>query len=514
MNQVAGSSRSTAALRYRDEGLAASQRELDALAARGAAAAVLEKRILEAFASKDRAIHNHDWQALDPRTIEAEFLMPRKEAFHFALTNWTRHIFLPGLKPAVADKLLMFGLGRIFSTYNDVGVQRNTDADVNLVVGDAMTDADLAYLARRLGLFAQAMRERFGVTIEIDREFTLLRLKTVMANLADSDPARRRKCELFYKSVSNSIHVFQDNASIRGRIFSRVKALPDTELFEHFLGLGSARPSFMKIRKDAEPLPIVVDGSGEKVVAWNVIGSQAFAKYWRVALPRTVFVSPPDWVFSMKYFVNRVYDYVCAMRNCGYDLRRIGFDAGCDGSLDPDYLFVREAHKLMLYLQELNELSTCSFGVKGDYSYVSRRRMRRFMELGGEKFVADFESMVLGGGMIQGSNRTKYLELRQKVVAKARDRLIEGPIDGYGRLPAGLDYELVFKDDNEYRICLPYTWADLAFFAFSVIAARMSQIVENRLVPALRGLGRASPPLLATKEQEGKGGSRRDDHPG
>ena len=73
-----------------------------------------------------------------------------------------------------------------------------------------------------------------------------------------------------------------------------------------------------------------------------------------VLFPKSLRISPPDWYFSMKYFVNRVYDYVCAMQNAGYSLEEIGFDrVSPELGVDPDYRFLRNAHRTMLYFQEL-----------------------------------------------------------------------------------------------------------------------------------------------------------------
>jgi hypothetical protein len=473
---------------YADATLASIQKKFDTLVAEGAGAKTLEKVLVDAYTAKNRAIRNLDWQALNPRTIEKDYLLPRKEISYFVLDNWVRHLFLPDLRASVTGQLFMFGLGRVFSSYNDIGVQRNSDADVNLVVDDALSRADFSYLARKLDGFAGTMMDLFAISIEINPEFTLLRQSEVIANLQHPDPVKRRKHQLFYKSNAKSIHVFKDHAAIRKAIFTPIQGLPDSQLFEHFLGLGSAKPSLMKLRMDVEPLPIVVDGSGERVIVRNVIGSQAFARYCRTALPRTLFIAPPDWVFSMKYFVNRVYDYVCAMRNAGYDMPDIGFEAPKNGEADPDFLFVRNAHKLMLYLQELSEISTGSFGTAGDFTYMSKRRLLRFMELEGDKFILDFENMVISGKLLLATNQEKYLALKTKIVAKARDRFIEGPTADFDRLPKGFDYELIHKDDRNFKICVPYSWGDLGFFAFGVVASRISQIVETRLVPALSRL--------------------------
>ena len=167
-------------------------------------------------------------------------------------------------------------------------------------------------------------------------------------------------------------------------------------------------------------MPIGLDGSCDKAEVTSVIGSRAFSLYCRRRFPLGLFVSPPEWYFSMKYFVNRVYDYVCAMRVHGRSLAEIGFDAPrkVDG-VDPDYRFLRNAHKLMLHLQELVRTRIGAYGVEVDYSWMSASRFKRLVDIDGDGFRRDFDAMVLDGGLLMPSEAERYRDLRGRVLAKS-----------------------------------------------------------------------------------------------
>jgi hypothetical protein len=198
----------------------------------------------------------------------------------------------------------------------------------------------------------------------------------------------------------------------------------------------------------------------------------------------------------MKYFVNRVYDYVGAMRGLGHSLEEIGFDRVEPGlGMDPDYRYLRSAHKLMLYLQELVTITMGSYSSEGDYSYISRARFLRFMELGGDKFKRDFDGMVVRGGLLFQSGEGQYRQLRQRIESKARDRYLTGRAADLALFPPDFRYEVVHLDSHDYKILVPYSWGDLGFFVFSTIASRIAGIVEGRLMPRLPSFGATSEDL-------------------
>jgi hypothetical protein len=470
-------------------GLAAVQRALDELADSGAGAAELERFIVGVFVERNRAIRDADFRRLNPATVADDYLRPRRDLYCFAVVNWMRRIFIPSLKPRVAERMLVFGLGRLFSAYNDMGVQDCTDADINVIADDSLSPADRTYLSDRLKDLKRDLYDRFMIVLDLHPSYTLLRAKDVVARMRSRDAATRTSALRFYKSNERSIAVIKDDEALRERIFSIARAEPDSRLFENFLGLRDGA-SYAKLRSGAEALPVLLEG-GERGQVGTLIGSKPFDQYCRRLFPRDKFLSPPDWTFSMKYFVNRAYDYVGAMRCAGRGLEEIGFDAP-DRRLgaDPDYLYLRNSHKLMLYLQELVTLGVGSYNdAMCDYTYVSRARFMSFMEIHAEKFRRDFDEMVSGGNLLSAGAKKRYDMLRQKIHAKARDRFLEMSVQERARLPPDFKCETVYRDARKCRICVPYSWGDLGYFVFSSIASRIATIVDERFVPRLRDLG-------------------------
>lgn len=481
--------------------IAAAERRLNELESSGAGTSELERFLVDIFVSRNRSIRNVDFRRLDPATVVEDYLVPRRNLYCFVVIQWVRRIFVPSLKPRVAEGMLLFGLGRLFSSYNDMGVQHCTDVDLNVIARDGMSSGDLAYLRKRMVMLKADLRERFGVNLEIDPAFTVLRAKEVAARLCHDDEEVREANLRFYKSNERSICVIVDHEEIREQVFALVRAEPDCRLFENFLGLECDRQSYAKLRSGTERLRIVAEGGSQGSVG-AVIGSKPFDEYCRRLFPRKHFLSPPDWAFSMKYFVNRVYDYVGAMRNLGHSLEEIGFGApaaprkgrgaageGRSPAPDPDYRYLRNAHKLMLYLQELITLTMGSYNAEGDYSFISRARFLRFMELGGDKFKRDFDDMVVKGDLLYLSDKEKYRALKHKVEAKSRDRFLTGKASELALFPPDFVYDVLYLDSHDYKICVPYSWGDLGFFVFSAIAARIAAIVDGRLIPRLPSFG-------------------------
>ncbi len=473
---------------YKDPAFKTLEKKLDAMAEAGAGPDERARFIVDAFTERNRTIRNLDFKALDPSTVAKDYLLPRRDLYNFALSSWARHVFLPSLPPKIRKNLLMFGLGRIFSTYNDAGVQHSTDADFNIVVKDTVTAAERARIERELHAMKDAAHLHFQVPVEIDPKFTVLREKDVAARIAHQDAKVRGPSILFYKTNAGSIQVIKDEESIRRSVFERVRALPDFLLFENFLGFGSPKTSFMKLYAGVEALPILTDGGCDRLHVDTVLGSKPFALASRWIEARGPFVSPVEWHFSMKYYVNRVYDYVGAMRNLGHDLERIGFtEAGGKDKTDPDYAFLVSAHRLMLYLQELVQIVMRSYGDECDASYISRARFLRFSEIDGDKFRRDFEGLALG--LLDPGDRARFSLIRRKIGERARDRIVTGPLDVIKAFPKGFRYELLFRDKHSFKVCVPYGWDDLGYFTFKSIAARMVRIVATKLLPALAGHG-------------------------
>lgn len=471
-----------------ETGFSREQRAVDTLVASGAGRRQIERLILDVFIERNKSIRNEDFRYLNPNTVADDFLRPRRDLYCFALVNWIRHIFIPSLKNRVADAMLVFGLGRLFSAYNDMGVQDCTDADINVVVKDSMSASERAYLEDKLKALQLELRDNFSIVLDFHPAYTLLRAKDIRERLTSRDEDVRNSALRFYKTNERSITIIQDNEELREAVFSLVRDEPDSRLFENFIGLRDG-VSYAKLRSGAETLPILLDGGG-RIKVRTLIGSKPFELYCRRVFPRDKFISPPDWIFSMKYFVNRVYDYVSAMLGIGRSLDEIGLGPSRRGSIDPDYAYLRNAHKLMLYLQELITLAIGSYNdAMCDYTYISRSRFMRFMDIHPEKFRRDFDEMVVGSGLISAGAKTRYDMLKGKITAKARDRFLEMTVEERALLPKDFECETVYKDRRKCRICVPYSWGDLGYLVFSSIASRIAMIVDERLIPKLPSLG-------------------------
>lgn len=477
-------------LEYKDPEYRALERSLEARALVGDSPTELANLIEKTFDRRNRTLRDKAIHRLDPSSVADDYLYPRKDLNRFAVENWIRLVFLGSLKPRIVDAVFVFGLGRLFSAYNDLGVQHATDVDLNIIVDDSLSAQGFSELARGLATLRAELHRRFGIVLDLHPDYTLLRESAVILALHDTDARKRFQAALFYRTNERSIRIIKDNLQIREHVFAPVRALPDAVLFEHFLGLGSSKPTFSKIRSDASPLTIGLDGTCDRVQVHSVIGSRAFSLYCRRHFPLGLFVSPPEWFFSMKYFVNRVYDYVCAMRGHGHSLEAIGFNKPrkTDG-VDPDFRFLRNAHKLMLHLQELIQTGIGAYGVEVDYSWMSGTRFHRLMDIGGDGFSNDFDAMILEGGLLLPSEAQQYRTLKQRILSHSNDRVMEGRATDLDAFPEGFNYETIHRDEHSYRIRVPYTWSDLAFFSFNAIGSRMARIVEGRLLLALPAMG-------------------------
>ncbi|TFG81083.1 MAG: hypothetical protein E4H20_10525, partial [Spirochaetales bacterium] len=471
---------------YRDQSYNALESRLDALAAGGASRNELATFIEKTFTKRNRTIRDVAFRRLDPALVEDDYLFPRKDLNRFAVENWIRRVFLDGLKPRITEAAFIFGLGRLFSTYNDLGAQHATDVDLNIIVEDGLSARDIAVLSRGLKDLRGELNRRFNIVLDLHADYTLQRESDVCKALHSQDNRRRFEAAIFYRTNERSIRIIKDHPEIRERVFAPVRDLPDAILFEHFLGLSSGHPTFAKIRTDATGLTIGLDGTCERIQVRTVIGSRAFGNYCRRLFPLGLFVSPPEWFFSMKYFVNRAYDYVCSMRTHGRSLKAIGFDAPLspDG-VDPDYRYLRNAHKLMLHLQELIQTRIGAYGFEVDYSWMSGARFQRLVEIGGDSFRDDFDTMLLDGGLLMPSEVERYRLLRKRILGHATNRFMEGHARDLKSFPENFRYETIHKDADRYQIRVPYAWSDLGFFAFNAIAARIARIVEGRLLLAL-----------------------------
>jgi hypothetical protein len=135
--------------RYNNDFFLTCQRQLDAACARGITDERLEAFLVTLYTEQSKAINPNDIQNVTLGTLEQNILRPRQDLYLFILFNWITRLFMPRLDQRIAKNLLVFGVGRIFSAYNDVGVQYCTDADLNFVLRDSATKSDVARINRR-----------------------------------------------------------------------------------------------------------------------------------------------------------------------------------------------------------------------------------------------------------------------------------------------------------------------------------------------------------------------------
>lgn len=489
---------------YRDTSYRDHEIQLATLSGSGANPREISKAIERIFVKQHRLIRDLDFKQLDPQAIEDNYLLPRKDLNRFVVENWVQRIFLTGLPKKTQEGLFMFGLGRLFSTYNDLGAQHSTDVDLNLVVEDALPQRNIDALASGLKRLQHEFHSRFGIILELHPQYMIQRESRVLANLNSGSEKDRIASALFYRTNEKSMRILKDHPVLRENIFSRVRQLPDACMFEHFMGFSAGKASYAKLRSNSEPLVIGQDGTCDNLAVHTIVGSRSFGYWHRRHFPQGLFVSPPEWHFSMKYFVNRVYDYICAMRNSGYSLEQLGFKPSLTPAgkttrsrsnrsdttrMDPDFLYIRNAHKLMLFLQELVQSGIGAYGIEVDYSWMSGPRFTRLVEQCGNDFLADFETLVISGGLLRPSEAERYRFLQQKIKTRSKDRYLEGPLDRLKNLPEGLRFDVLNNEGTRYKICIPYTWSDLAFFAFNAISVHIAQIVEGKILPTLPRMG-------------------------
>lgn len=491
-------------IQYRDTSYLDHEVQLEALSGSGATTREISKAIERIFVKQHRLIRDLDFKQLDPKAIADNYLLPRKDLNRFVVENWVRNIFLAELPKKTQTAVFMFGLGRLFSTYNDLGAQHSTDVDLNLIVDDTLPQRSIDAIATGLKRLQHEFHSRFGIVLELHPRYMLQRESQVLANLNLGSEKERIASALFYRTNEKSLRILQDHPTIRENIFSRVRQLPDACMFEHFMGFSAGKASYAKLRSNSEPLVIGLDGTCDNLAVHTIVGSRSFGYWHRRHFPQGLFVSPPEWHFSMKYFVNRVYDYICSMRNAGYSIEQLGFRPSASPAskttrsrtnrvdsigMDPDFLYIRNAHKLMLFLQELIQSGIGAYGIEVDCSWMSGARFTRLVEQCGNDFLADFETLVISGGLLRPSEAERYRFLQQKIQTRSKDRYLEGPLDKLKTLPDGLRFDVLNNEGSRYKICIPYTWSDLAFFAFNAISVHIAQIVEGKMLPTLPKMG-------------------------
>jgi hypothetical protein len=468
--------------RYYGPSFKSCQSELDRAASRGIDAKKIEDFLVAYHSEQSRAINPDRIQDVTADTVEKNILKPRQDLYLFILYNWIRQIFVPSLDPEIGENLLIFGIGRIFSAYSDIGVQYCTDADLNFVVRDGLPRESVLSLASEVTKLKQRIWDLFCIIVEVDVSFTVLSVEQIRKRLAQKDRDGRVAATLFYKGNSKSLFVLHDNEDLRSGVFGDVHRLSDTLLFDQFLGGNPVKPTFLRLREGLASLTIVADDTQQKEKADFLIGTNEFFHQSRILSAIHPELYPPSWCFSMKYTVNRVYDYISAMRQAGHSLSEIGFA----GAKDPDYLFIHQSHRLMLLLQELIHVKLDTYNYLCDYSYISATRFDDLMNMPKSSFRADFDGFVLGPHFLLASERKHYLSLKQSIHDKRllslslTDKQEKDLVKAFGFKFRHLD-----KGSGKIPVTVPYTWGGLGFFVFNAVANRLSSIIDGKILPAI-----------------------------
>jgi hypothetical protein len=186
----------------------------------------------------------------------------------------------------------------------------------------------------------------------------------------------------------------------------------------------------------------------------------------------------------------------------GYSLQDIGFT----GVADPDYRFLCNAHKLMLYLQELieNEMKAIgSFNEYSDYSYISDERFTKFISKHKDSFSKNIDAMIMAGDLLLYTQKKTYTYLKNCIADQDRrnDRMLRGLAGELRDLhKAYLGSETKDMDSSEPKLIIPYTSVDLGYYIFDAITKRMQGIMKEKLLSPLSTYGMSEAELKKYKE--------------
>jgi len=468
--------------KYHDETFQECQERLDDAIARGITPERLEAFFVTLYTEKSREINPDDIQKVSMETLERRVLQPRQDLYLFILCNWIRYMFIPGLEERISKDILIFGVGRIFSAYSDIGVQYCTDADLNFVSKDSVPKRDLTALSSEVKKLKARIWDLFSIIVEVDSSFTVLRTQDIKTRLAHQDRDTRVAATLFYKGNADSLFVLHDNEPLREEIFAEIRELPDSLIFENFIGENPIKTTFTRLRENRAKLSVISDATQQKESVTDIIGTKKFTARCRRLSAIHPDLYPEQWWFSMKYSVNRVYDYVSAMRHSGYSLKALGFS----GAADPDYTFLCQSHRLMLFLQELIHIRLDTYNYLSDYSYICAERFASLMANTKGTFRKDFDEIVLSSNFLYASERKHYLTLKESIHRK-RDLKVSLSTDEEKELTRQFGYQFRHLDRGSGKtpVSLPYTWGGLGFFVFNAVESRLSSIVDEKLIPAL-----------------------------
>ncbi|GBR75646.1 hypothetical protein NO2_0300 [Candidatus Termititenax persephonae] len=278
-------------------------------------------------------------------------LLHTKLLNEFLLKTFIEEIFLPDLfdkYPRLENSMFMFGFGRLLSENNKLGASAGSDMDSNVIVGSGQgtgsiiceNEADVETIKQELKIAQEVLDAYLHLNMEIDDEFTVRSFDEFEESISpegknlENDP---EKSTQFYISILRDYYQFHEpneriildfhNAiNISAKKFDI--SSPIQAIFEENLN-DSSKYSIGMAHGD-DPLPL-----GNKRYTDKVIGSGN--------------EQPDNWYFSMKYTVNRFYDFLYKLESLKGTPDEVSLSAV--GLSEKDALFIKNVNNMMLALQ-------------------------------------------------------------------------------------------------------------------------------------------------------------------
>jgi hypothetical protein len=296
-------------------------------------------------------------------------LLHTKLLKEFVIKTFVEDMFLLDLfeqHAELKDSMFMFGFGRLLSEHNKLGASVGSDMDSNVLFDNSTgqisnnlilcNDEEKDFIGRALQDARTILKTNFKVDMEIDDRFTIQSYQEFNRALTDrrtSDQAIR-----FYTAIQTDYYVFwprpqeQDGELVSSDIQDlRIKNFQDRIsnardasglspaqlIFDEMLNISSKysigiiHNKVDGLLEEDRKLTIGKDARGNKIKVSEVIGSGN--------------EEPDNWYFSMKYTVNRFYDFLYKIDS----LKDVSmFDIGL---MPADKLFIENMNNLMLVLQ-------------------------------------------------------------------------------------------------------------------------------------------------------------------
>ncbi|MDR1452408.1 MAG: hypothetical protein LBJ25_00325 [Candidatus Margulisbacteria bacterium] len=299
-------------------------------------------------------------------------LLHTKLLKEFVIKTYVEDIMLPELfakHEGLEDSMFMFGFGRLLSEYNKLGASTSSDMDSNVIVG-SVADFDISnavvcdekYVDAMTKAIELAQKELAQCDIELENnpEFTVRSFEdfedAIMLNGRES-PAEARQKQLntqFYLSIQNEYYTFyaptktnEHGETIEGTFLSRIETARDLSdqdpvraIFDETLNVSgkySIEIIHGKTIMSNRGLPIDKDINGNDIRVSEVIGSGKERQ--------------DNWYFSMKYTVNRFYDFLPKVNSYNDKHPKDKISLADIGLTYEDELFIKNMNHLMQALQ-------------------------------------------------------------------------------------------------------------------------------------------------------------------